>query len=88
MNLAKSLAGHDRNHYYAVIREEEENVYLANGTTRPCGRPKKKRKKHIQIIKRMPEDVAALLAEAAGTDDRALASAIRTYEQYLNREKD
>ncbi|MDE7435305.1 MAG: KOW domain-containing RNA-binding protein [Lachnospiraceae bacterium] len=88
MNLAKSLAGHDRNHYYAVIREEEENVYLANGTTKPCEHPKKKRRKHIQIIKRLPEEVSALLKEAAGTDDRVLASAIKMYEQYLKREKD
>lgn len=88
MNLAKSLAGHDRNHYYAVLREEEENVYLANGTTRPCGHPKKKRRKHIQLVKCLPEEVSARLDEAAGTDDRALASAIKMYEQYLKREKD
>lgn len=49
-NLAKSLAGHDKGKLYMIIREEKEQVYLADGKNRPIERPKCKRKKHIQPI--------------------------------------
>lgn len=87
MNLAKSMAGHDRNHYYAVIREDEENVYLANGTTRTLEHPKKKRKKHIQIIRQLPAEVSGLLEQEETPDDQTLARAICMYEEYLSNKK-
>lgn len=49
-NLALSLAGHDKGKIYLIVREEEENVYLADGKNRLVERPKCKRKKHIQPI--------------------------------------
>lgn len=88
MNLAKSMAGHDRNRYYAVIREDEENVYLANGTTKTIEHPKKKRKKHIQVIKRFPHEVCGQLDQAGALNDEALAAAIKMYENYLESKKD
>ena len=61
--MALSLAGHDRNKIYLIVGEEEEYVYLADGKTRTCKNPKKKNKKHIQIIKkyRTPEIAEKLL---------------------------
>ena len=29
--LAKSLAGHDKDHVYVVVKEDDSNVYLADG---------------------------------------------------------
>jgi ribosomal protein L14E/L6E/L27E len=59
--LAISRSGHDSGKLYVVIKEEERGVWLANGVIRPVERPKRKNKKHIQVIKKLPEEVEALL---------------------------
>lgn len=48
---ARSLAGHDKGEYFIIISDEGEFVTLADGRLRTAEKPKKKRKKHIQIIK-------------------------------------
>lgn len=54
VTLARSKAGHDKNHVYLVIKEDAEFVYLVNGTTKKLDHPKKKKKFHVQLIKQMP----------------------------------
>ncbi len=49
--FATSLAGHDKGQIYVIIKEEDEYVYLADGHIRKVEKPKKKKKKHVQIIK-------------------------------------
>ncbi len=49
--FAISLAGHDKGQMYVIIKDEGEYVYLADGYIRPLEKPKKKKKKHIQLIK-------------------------------------
>lgn len=49
--LARSLSGHDMNKVYAIVGETESAVYLADGDGRTKEAPKKKNRKHIQIIK-------------------------------------
>ena len=44
--LAKSKAGHDKNHIYLVMKRQDDIVYLVNGKTRTCDNPKKKKEKH------------------------------------------
>ena len=51
--LAVSKAGHDKRKLYVITGEDSEYVYLADGRKRTAGAPKKKNKKHIQIIRRM-----------------------------------
>lgn len=48
---AISLAGHDKGQMYVIIKEENEYVFLADGYIRTLGNPKKKKKKHIQLVK-------------------------------------
>lgn len=81
MNLAKVLAGHDKNHYYLILEENEEDVLLVNGTTRPLAKPKKKNKKHIQIIKRIPEHI--IISEIVSQSDAEIAELLYQYQQYL-----
>ncbi len=49
--LAKSKAGHDKDSIYLIVGEEAEFVYLADGRLKTLESPKKKNKRHIQIIK-------------------------------------
>ena len=48
--LAVSKAGHDAGNIYVIIDADEAYVYLADGRIRTLDKPKKKKKKHIQLI--------------------------------------
>ena len=48
--LARSKAGHDKGHVYVIYRTDETYVYLIDGNIRTMDKPKKKKKKHVQII--------------------------------------
>lgn len=61
IEFAKSLSGHDRNQYYLILEKKDEYVYLVNGTTKPLDKPKKKNRRHIQIIRHLPDEIAELL---------------------------
>ena len=54
--LAMSKAGHDKDAVYVVVREEKEYVYVADGRLKTMENPKKKNKKHIQIVKKILDD--------------------------------
>jgi hypothetical protein len=83
MYLARSKAGHDKGDVYVVIREEDNFVFLANGTTKPGSRPKKKKKLHIQPILHFPEEVETLLKEAEEeTDDCKLKRIVKLYNRF------
>ena len=53
--FATSKAGHDKTKLYIIIDEELEYVYLVDGDLKPLDKPKKKSKKHIQIINKVDE---------------------------------
>lgn len=48
--LVRSKAGHDAGTVYVIINEDDAYVYLVDGKIRTLARPKKKKKKHVQII--------------------------------------
>lgn len=49
--FAISKAGHDKGQMYIIVKEEGDFAYLADGKIRKIENPKKKRKKHLQIVK-------------------------------------
>lgn len=51
-----SKAGHDKGIVYLIVKEEAEYVYLSDGRLKSAEKPKKKNKKHIQIIKKEADD--------------------------------
>lgn len=53
--LARSKAGHDTGRLYVLLEADEEYVYLTDGDLRPLEKPKKKKRKHIQIIYAIPD---------------------------------
>lgn len=55
--LALSKAGHDKDEVYLILKEEKKSVYLADGIGKTAAFPKKKNKKHIQIIKNGLEEL-------------------------------
>lgn len=59
--MARSKAGHDRNKLYIIIRSDAEYVWLADGIYKTVEKPKKKKKMHIQVIRRIPEPPKSVL---------------------------
>ncbi len=51
-SFAISKAGHDKGSCYVIVGEEEDFVYLCDGRLKKLQAPKRKRKKHIQVINR------------------------------------
>lgn len=54
--FAISRAGHDKDTIYIIVDESSEYVYVADGKYKTLDNPKKKNKKHIQIIKKTSDD--------------------------------
>ncbi len=56
---AISLAGHDAGKIYLIVQTHSNYVELVDGKIRTLDHPKKKKKKHIQIIKEQYDIAAA-----------------------------
>ena len=84
LEFAKSLSGHDRNQYYLVVKKEEQNVCLVNGTTKSLDSPKKKNRRHIQIIRKLPDEVREALEESV--TDLTVKRAIKLLEKQQNKD--
>ncbi|MBQ3164227.1 MAG: KOW domain-containing RNA-binding protein [Lachnospiraceae bacterium] len=69
--LAYSLAGHDKGKIYFIVKEERDYFWLVDGEVRPLENPKKKNKKHVQIIKR---NISVRLKEDTVESDIGLKS--------------
>ena len=82
--FAKSLAGHDKDEIYFVQKEESDLFYLVNGKNRTLDQAKRKKKKHTQIIKRLPDEVTEILLSGTLTDER-IKRAIRIYKKDQSR---
>ena len=79
--LASSKAGHDKDKIYVIIREDKEYVWLADGIIKTVSNPKKKRKKHIQIIKCFQDDeVKTKLLENKDVSDLEIVMALKKYK--------
>lgn len=67
--LAWSRAGHDEGQLYVILRVEDEYLYLTDGRLRPLERPKKKKIKHVQVLRRIPEELMNMPVEAVKNED-------------------
>ena len=78
--LAVSLAGHDKEHIYAIVREEGDLVCLADGKTKTLEKPKKKNRKHIRRITHLPPGIGDKLQLVR--QDCDLVHVLRLYQAY------
>lgn len=76
MEFAEVKAGHDRSQIYMIAAEMGSYVYLVNGTTKPLTHPKKKNKKHIQVIKKLPQEILEIM-ESSGDENHKVKKAIK-----------
>ncbi|MBQ7944181.1 MAG: KOW domain-containing RNA-binding protein [Lachnospiraceae bacterium] len=76
--IAYSLAGHDKSRLYFIIEENETWVWLADGKVRTLDNPKRKNKKHIQIIKNVDELMMKSIIDKTATNE-TIKRAIKLY---------
>lgn len=83
--LATSKAGHDKDRLYMIVGEEGECVYLCDGRLRGVEHPKKKKKKHIQIIHSSAQDtlIQIIKQNLPGQRDEIDRQIRKTLEDYL-----
>lgn len=79
--LARSKAGHDTGKVYVVMQADEEFVYLADGRCRTVYKQKKKRRKHIQIIYRIPAILQEKMEKGEELRNEHIQKAIKDYEK-------
>ena len=84
--LETSKAGHDKDRLYMIVGEEGECVYLCDGRLRGVEHPKKKKKKHIQIIHSSAQDtlIQIIKHNLSGERDEIDRQIRKTLEDYLS----
>ncbi len=75
--LAMSKAGHDKGHLYVIYDVDETYVYLVDGKIRTIDKPKKKQRKHVQII--------CEKHEIEGKDDVAVKRILKLFDKESGR---
>ena len=75
--LARSKAGHDKGHVYVIYEVDETYVYLVDGKIRTLSNPKKKKRKHVQIICEMQE--------IRGMDDVGIKRRLKVFDKETGR---
>lgn len=80
--LASSKAGHDKDKIYVIVKEDKEYVWLADGKIKTVEKPKKKRKKHIQVIKCFyNEEIRTSLSEGAEVSNLEIMMILKEYKK-------
>lgn len=77
--LAESRSGHDTGRIYVIIKEETEYLYLSDGRLRPFDNPKKKNRKHVQIIRKPMQELSAKLQNGETVNNEEIKRAIRLF---------
>lgn len=77
--FASSKAGHDKDALYVIVAEEGDFVMLADGRLKTISHPKKKRRKHIQLMNRQVEETLVQSIKSGTVRDEQIKYAIRHY---------
>ncbi len=80
IKLAVSRSGHDKDSLYVIVKEEDNLVYLADGRLKPIEKPKRKNRKHIQIIKNLPKDITEVFTQENFRNEE-IKRAIKLYQK-------
>ena len=81
---ATSKAGHDKDTLYVIIAEEGDFVELSDGRLKPVDRPKKKRRKHIQIINKTVDEALLSALQQRRASNEQIKRALKQYKEQSN----
>ena len=75
-----SIAGHDHNNIYVIIDADDEYVYLVDGKIRKVNNPKKKKLKHVQLIKRTDDTITGRINNNVALSNEDIKYAIKNIQ--------
>ena len=75
--LAKSKAGHDKGKVYVIYEMDETYVYLVDGIIRGIEKPKRKKRKHVQVICEQHD--------MTGIDDVGIKRILKLFDKEMRR---
>ena len=81
-NVVVSRAGRDQGEWFYVIDADDTYLFLVNGKDRPLDKPKRKKRKHAQLVLRSETRVAVKLKSG----DKVLNGELRRDLAFLARE--
>ena len=81
-NVVVSRAGRDQGEWFYVIDADDTYLLLVNGKDRPLDKPKRKKRKHAQLVLRSETRVAVKLKSG----DKVLNGELRRDLAFLARE--
>lgn len=77
--FAKSIAGHDKADIYVIVKADAEYVYLADGKNKCIESPKRKKLKHIQIIRKKDSSIELKHKKQINIINEDIKRAIKLY---------
>lgn len=83
-SLVRSMAGHDKDSFFIITEETPEYVYLSDGGLRPFERPKKKKKKHVQLTRFCGEGLEESILNSRPTVNEEIRLFIRNWKKERN----
>ena len=78
--FATYIAGHDHNNIYVIIDADDEYVYLVDGKIRKVNNPKKKKLKHVQLIKRTDDTITGRINNNVALSNEDIKYAIKNIQ--------
>lgn len=82
--IVYSKCGRDRANPFIIIKEEAEFLYLVDGKLRKLSSPKKKNKKHVQIVNEIDNNIKKKLDENLYLLDSDVRKALQPYKINCN----
>ena len=79
--LARSLAGRDKGEIFVILDGDGEYLYLADGRYRTAAKPKRKKKKHAQLIFVKQDEIFEKLREGRPVYDAEIKTFIRCFKR-------
>ncbi|MCR5665910.1 MAG: hypothetical protein K6G01_03710 [Eubacterium sp.] len=80
IRLGRSKAGHDTGKVYYICKEDDTYYYLTDGRLKKVDTPKKKKKKHVQLITYLPENIVDILKEEVTDENAKIKRALKAYQ--------
>lgn len=82
--IVASLAGHDRQRVYLVLKVEGSFAWLTDGRLRPLEKPKKKRVSHVKALGTLGDPTSLDELEQAGDSGQSNARIRRLLAEVLD----
>ena len=80
--FAVSKKGHDAGVLYAVLSEDDQFVFLANGKERKADNPKRKKKKHVECL--FESKLCEYISFGTPITDGRLRRAVRQFREDMS----